>query len=585
MSGYKETIIESNPVVFFTFDSTRYDKSIRKSLDGVILDESGNERHGEIRETDSNSRAYRLGCESLIALEREDNMSICFCHYDRLIYLPEKFTPAWVYVEGLPLPTIKEATLECHFRKYKDFDLPSWEGHYHYTRPFISGYGFDLEFVNSSRANYNAILHCGGADYTFSFTYGDIYHLVITIKDGAAKIYLNCIDVTSNIASHSTTYWSRSPHLAIGGYPSQATTGMLYIDQFALYDYVLSDYDIARHYKKTKCYTDIIVTGRPTYYWTLSDDLTKDNTIRPLIGQVEAKPLGMVTTFDRNDIETLDLQILINEIKYNACLYIPTNSHINVKRYGVMGNTVPFVNDIKGEYTVEFWAKFGLNSGRQACVFSMQDADYPYVGWNLMLNTKHKEFNQGTLEFTETQAPDARILTSDEGFYNDNSWRHYCVAKRKNVLELWINGTMVASNSDPAPDLLQISNYGCLRIGGLPFSGRNSTEMFMYGFGIYFRALSSMEIVLRSSYSYTYEINGVVTLQGQPTVALVRVYNFRSGEFITQTWSEGLTGEYRVKLHNNNRVNVVIFNPNNPNVMYRVYTNITPYQIPDYLVV
>ena len=584
MSGYKETVKEDSPVVFLTFDSPRFDKLTRKSLDGIILDESGNERHGTINDTDPNSRAYRLGTESLINIEHEDNLSICFAHYDRQIYLPQTFTPAWVQVNDLPLPTNKEVTLECHFRKYADFDLPTGWGHYNYTRPFISGYGIDLVFVNASvNIGYNMLLRCAGADYGFTVPFGEIQHLIITIKDGAAKIYLNCIDVTPVISPHSTTYWSISPDVYIGGTPTEATTGMLYFDQIAFYDRVLTDYEIARHYKKTKCYTDLIVSARPFNYWTLSDDLTKETEIRPLIGSLNGKPIGKLMTFDRNEIEASDLQILINEIRYNACLYFPLNSHINFKKLGANGSSYPFYSSLVNDYTLEFWAKLTLNSNRQACILSMQDVDYPYVGWNLMLNTKNREYAQGYIEFSESQLSNAPLLTSDAGFYNDNIWRHYCIIKRKAVLEMWINGKLVVSNNQVFEGDLTVNNYGCLRIGSLPLSGTKSCEMYMYGLGIYNRAISNLEVLLRSSYSYSYEINGTVTYLGIPVRALIRLYNTHNGEYITESWSNALDGVYQIKLPNNTSVNAVIFNPHDPKMIYRVYTNITPYQVPDYL--
>ena len=175
------------------------------------------------------------------------------------------------------------------------------------------------------------------------------------------------------------------------------------------------------------------------------------------------------------------------------------------------------------------------------------------------------------------------LSCNDKGiFVKDNitlgQWHHILVRKHDDSYDVFVDGVLCVSNRTHKP---QVSGYST----GVCFlsapNNNNYIPCVLSGILAYNKALSDIKVKSHTNYNSVYRIRGTVTLMGNPTNAIVRVYSHDTGKLLIEVESDPLTGVYVADLLSNERLDVFVFRKQDENVKFRSYGYIVPHEMDD----
>lgn len=471
MSGYKQTVIDSDAASLWTFDGDAFDSGSRKLLvpDGdpnIIIDEIDNLNPAILHNDNETYLGYRLGLPSLIAFEQTDQHSMSFGFYGKQPAHPNQWAKAYLEIPhtiSYSFPHLGSFTVELVFFKQSYTDEGS-SAYSSFSRPIISKSGvFDIYFNFPYGGPYTLITtHPGGSasipltDFKGGFDLiGNTIHYVfvwsVTQEGGGqyqakARVYIN-----SYLASEQTyTYFDVFPNtnianpILIAGRTgnnrgSDWHTSNFQIDQVAIYDRALTSDMVADHFSKIFPYDDMVKYEFCNNFWPFNDiDSTITFSVAPTVGSLTGSYIGVRNFNYYRGVNGPDNLLGAKASQFaegGMASFISLNSN---------GAYIP--RSITSEYSYELW--FSVSPIKRAILLSSQELEYPFDGPVIQINMRDNQEVIGCLQFSE--GDNARIFNSrylnDSGnrfLYNDGNWHHIVVLRRTNGwVELWIDGTL-----------------------------------------------------------------------------------------------------------------------------------------------
>lgn len=600
MSGYKQTVIDDDVATFITFDGDVVD-----GVNGTIIasplqifDEIGNQNPAILHvESEYPPHGYRAGLPSLVKLEQTNQAGVSFGYYGiqssqytkAYLEIPHSFTYAF--------PNYGSFTVEFMMKKSNENAFIS-ASQASITRPIISK-------NNVISITYNRPWGLGGT-FDFWFPSGNtcplaenifldkIRHLAVVWKIDQTQ--QNVYQSTEMIVVDGKIYYEHHqiyngtfpntnqnyPWLIAGtlgsgapAYNDRNTSG-LYLDQIAIYDISLTIDKIANHYKKIYSYDDMIVNDSPEDYFPLNEiNNAGDWRVFNSMSGYHGSYFGSLITIDREaPAEGLMLQGNATAPKFSS------NAMLYFMKLDYYSRPYPWFT-INSNYAIEFWFK---STDTKICtLFSLQDNKPPFNGIEITLNERENLQRNGGLQVYESgtllNSLDRDLNNNQPYYFNDGFWHHIVYQRIGTTLELWIDSRLHSTQTNISASSVDIcSAMYCM--GNQP---RNRTvhgqmsKIARYSFG-----LQPQQIKNRFSYAKIYRIKGIVTLQGVPTRATIRVLDNMTGKLLGEVASDINTGEYLFDLPNNNKIDLMVFDRLNPSVRYRAYGAIVPSGNADY---
>lgn len=601
MAGYKQTIIDSNPVAFWTFDGDPHDRSTRVLLSRPykIIDEIGdNPAILHIDYPDHPFHGYALGLPSMIKLEKEDQASICFGYYGRMENHPSTYPKAFLEVphsSSFQFPRNGSFTIEFMMNKHGESDYINRNPYSSITRPIIRkknvlniyyysswwSHSHDLFFVfpNNNSVGLNVGVWTNRNVYVVMIW--DVKEVAPNEFRAIEKIFLDSrlIHYRENIYYEAPPNTNIASSWEIGGITENAdhfsdrNTSPLYLDQIAIYDKALTDDEVAHHYKKIYEYDDMIINDRAADYFPFDEeDSLIDWTIRNRINGSNGTYVGNISTIRRAQPGPKNLPLSKSaHFSGNAIAYFEKRSNWDY--------IYPWFQT-DGDYTIEFW--FNTSTSNRGVLFSMQQENSPYQGVLININWANDSYRNGVIEFRENEDYAVTSLSIDEDhrpyMFNDGKWHHIVVQRKGASILLWLDAKLHAK-LDNVPKR-SVGNSGIMYLMGSK-PGDLNVNGFICKLARYSYALDETQIKARYTYSTIYKIRGQVTLQGVPTRANIRVYKNFTGELINEVESDPISGEYSITLLNNSKIDLLVFSKYDRNVRYRAYGPITPSEYDD----
>lgn len=586
--GYKETVISDGAISLWSFDGDSYDPVTRKLLvpDGeprYIIDEIDNNNPAILHADHEEYLGYRLGMESLVTHEPEDQHSITFGYYGNIPAHPLGYPKSY-----LEIP---------HSSTYSF--LPDGEFSIEFFMKF-SGPPVHGTYIIFKKENVISIAWVCGQSSTYfrietpstiinglnipNYNSNETAHFVITYGVGetannefgvVTKVYVNSRVVGENLKTYNDTTPSSNINtpITIAGSSTNYWKSKLQLDQIAVYDRALSPDEVANHTSKAFPYAEYLEKDFASNIWTFSDnDHLTDFAIYPYLGSLTGRYVG-----DRS-------QIIRREpgppgIQGSKAATFVNQGHAEFISYNSSGRYIPRSFDA---YSYEWW--FKTTEVDRCVLFSIQSLSYPFNGPIVQLNVRDNLHVVGSLQFSESA--DGEVLNSiflnesdNRNSLNDGKWHHIVITRQENsgIVSLWLDGILndqkiltFRSIGQPGQLIMMNSMPGFLDVNG------SLSYLAFYPFD-----LQPHEIRARATYSITYRIRGIVTLLGVPYRARLRFYSSYTGQFIQELDSDINTGEYMATFYNNSHIDILVFDPYDLSVRYRAYGPVTPSEFDD----
>lgn len=589
MSGFKEATLYLKPKVYITFDGDDFDSGTGEltSVGRAVMDETGNGNHGILHDDADPQRGYWFGSPSLCNLEpagygirmgfgKIEGHSSGWPH--SFIEIP--------YSGDFAFPS-QEFTVSLLYRKVtneQQFRVDSGNITASLSRPIASkGAIFNLYYLDSwSGSDTLQVVHPGGSMQWVldSFFYNDVKHLVFTWKIeydpltgnsvGVAKLFINGVIVATtrtnyafptsppNLNDPLSAWYLGGTNAPDGTLHNNKATSHTEFDAFSVFDRALSDIEVGWLFKKTLPYEGLIQNARPTMYWQMGESSTAEsNVFAPTIGSYSGQYLGGLGKIEKGLPGPPQIPLSL------APRF--TNGGMGVVHRESSGGYVTLFSP-SADYTCEFW--FRCETGSKAILLSTVNDDLPFSGIMCQANVLDNFPTPGGIQFNVSRD----IQISWQGGIHDNQWHHCALIRRGVTMELWVDGVMRKSQehtiTNPGtPGQLYLMNSSP---GGLEVQGQ------MCQLVLYTRALLEHELITRFSYGVLYRVRGTVTLQGVPHSATIRAYRNSNGEKIAETVSNVSDGSYEIRTQTNDRIDVLVLNPKNPDIRYRAFGPIVP---------
>ena len=604
MAGYKQSILHHEPLMFITFDGDPYDDFTRKltALPETFMDESGYANNGLLHNEDDDFPAYRMGLPSAVDLEPTDQRSISFGWYGN------QPTASWRWPKSfIEVPHQEHLELDQNNGSFtfsmivnKESDENAWRqveqplgGPWTSTlvRPWLRKAGvFRMWFQdNWSSPDQIHIEYPGGAlswtvptawfyqkRHVMTFTW-DVTEPQPDEFVGVATWYLNgwiIAQATHNYFDSPPTSTSSAPIEIMGTINTGGTTmadrqtSNTIVDQIFLLGKALSADEVARLFKKTRTYDNMILTCEPQNYWPMSDTESAVSTV-----MADSRNLYN-GAYLGGQLKVLREQPGPPQILGGSSVYFNNGGNAIVHRYSNSSYTPVF--NPTADFAVEFWASFE-NSSRSV-LFALQRDETPFNGILVEANVRNGVNVPGHVQFTVNQdASTSSMQFRDNGTpynFSDSVMHYFCVQRKGNKIQLWIDDRLHSEVDAPISTVPHPGPGQIYLMGMAP--GRLNTLGRMSNVAIYNRALDPQEIRIRSLYSQIYRIRGTVTLQGIPHQATVRAISHRTGNLAQEVLSDTSTGDYVINLYDNSLIDLMALNKQDRNIRYRVFGPITP---------
>lgn len=607
MSSHKKYIKQLKPITFITFD----DNSTWERDSGLLIyntdvfdeSENGDPINGLLHYDEEQTRpSYKLGQPSLIENQITNMYSLVLAPYEYDSTNEFEFSKSWVEI-----PHVDRIKLDKSFsfsfvfnKRINDRSILGsyiWNAARENYLPANGTNGYNYSsmtrtiFKKGNQVGLYYVMPYSSSDYiSVVFPNNNTTILMSSLAGGAynrdivvAMTHEYVLDDSGRYYTISRLYWDNriiyeyttnpvfgeynggnTSSIEIGGNQStwdfnslnDRTTTQTKIDQFAVFDYALKDFQVANIYKKIYQYETIIKRSFPTLYYPMNEEHAS-------------------TYF--SDVITGDT--------YRRLSYFGTSNQVIKQRpgvHGIYGSTMTEFRDRgmlyckpynggyysyfnpSGDFTIEFFASFTTST--KGMLLSIQDDTAPFRGISLFVNCRNNVEKAGSIQLSISDSEYIQTIEKDvrgvDIVYNDGVIRHYAIIRRGLYIEFWINSVLVdkiyMTSGNLTSDLNQLFMFG-LMPGNLAVNGT------LQHLAIYTRALSKRDIEIRSSYLVRYEINGRVTVQGIGQTILIRIYSFNSGELILNSYTDS-DGNYRISIPSDDYINFVAMDLSNVNI-------------------
>lgn len=590
MAGLKESILQDQPVSFWTFD---FDQNF---INGdLIIDEIGN-ANPMVCQNDVNGANYELEQQSLNEIEHADQYAIAIAKNQKVdgLWLNQFFEA--VHTTAYDFPDLGQFTVEFLYYKaspdeIRNFGEPGYNSTI--TTPLVSkGSVFSASIVDVWNSTDYLTVSVLGRTITINQNQYPIFdrinHVVVAYRvnqtdvneyESTVELWLNGRLWGSNTQQHVDTVPVTSTSASWlfagdGGTDprSDYATELLKLDQIAVYQYALTHQQIANHYRKTKQYDAMIVDDYPQRYWRL-DELSNpsDTSLNPTVGGINGEYIGAVNRYSPGP----------DRIITAHAPFFQSGGLAYIDHYDSLSRFSPVITT-SGSFTLEFW--FRSDSNNRGMLFDCTEETPPrWDGLRVYLNSKNGAHTPGNLQVYHTDDGFINSLDTDalgdRYNFNDDLWHHLALTYNDSTstMELWLDGvshgtTIVTNYAIDKPGQITLMNS---RPGDAPIQG------FMCELAFYQYALQDTQIYNRWVFSTRYKVSGYTLLQGAPAQALVRFYDTITGEFVDEVTSDGVTGEYTFYPENNRYLDVVSRLPGSSTTRYRVHGPVKPAEYDD----
>lgn len=231
---------------------------------------------------------------------------------------------------------------------------------------------------------------------------------------------------------------------------------------------------------------------------------------------------------------------------------------------------------ISNSYTFEVW--FKSVEGQRGIIFAALQDDPFYDGFYVWINSYENEYRNGVIQVAESYDNYIHSITNDPVtndpiYYNDGEWHHLVVIRTPNQkLQLYIDNQLQEEGDYPAP------NKGGDAIGWVADMrpGGYHADVWLSEMAWYQYAWQPIQIRHRYTYATRYRISGYTLLEGAPVEATVRFYDHLTGDKVGEVTSKVLDGEYIWYSRNNKYIDVVSFIPDERTTRYRIHGPVYP---------
>lgn len=609
MAGFKEAILNFEPVLFLTFDSDQYDP-VKRTLIGepqVFMDESGYGNHGLLHVDSEDFHGYRMGLPSIVSLEQTDQRSISFGWYGPQMAFPNRWPKAFIEVPHQDQYSFNQeepnyGSFTVNMMILKSSDEAQWRsteqnngGPWTATliRPWIRKENVFYMYYEDRYASSNRFIITipGGVNMAMdvpSWFYGRDNMITLTwnvievnpgIYEGTARFYINGHIYLTNTRTFYDTFpdTNVATPIEIGGLiaaggtaHNDKNTSNIQFDQIALFPFGMSPDEVAFLYKKTRSYDNIMMTAQPHTYWPMADaESATITTMTDMNGYNDGEYLGGVTKVLREKAPPYNLL-------GGSSVQFMNGGCAVAHRIGTLGGGYVPVFNPSGDYSIMFWAI--IENSDRSVLFSLQGDNYPYGGILCEANRRAGSDYPGGIDFSvssDYHVPS--LISKPDGsayLFNDGVFHLFHLIKKSGIIELWIDGIKHGQLSVPSFSISTPGPGQVYLMGAAP--GKLSTTGNMSSVAIFNYAFDPQEIRMHYHYPLIYRIKGTVTLQGNPHQANVRAYRFLDGSLIREVLSDPATGEYECTLYDNSLVDLMVLNKQDRNIRYRAYGPITP---------
>lgn len=579
MPGYKNTIRQDNPVSFWTFDGDLFDPSSKRlnSETGMIIDEMGNKNPGKLFSDTLEFMGYEMGHPSMIEREPIDNHSIVFAPYGAFPSYSSIYPRSWIEIpHSVDYEFTEGFSVEFMFRK-NSLNYPE-AGTHLYTRPLINKAGLFKVWLQTMRYSPTQIrfsfFDSESSKWIIdTFPFNKETHVVMTYKViqdpaghyGEGRVYMDgkelgmvTFDLTQESADMTvgTPLFLSNDPLASASLHQRQNTDPLFFDQVALYDYALLPEQVGRHWSKIYFFQNMVSrTPNIWRHWRL-DESAGDAS--PLVTDAIAGTQG--TLYGLATKERLGP----SQITGSSGILFQDGAQL------VFGGRGFFFNS--NEYTIEMWLK--TSQTYSGVVFSLRSPTFPFNGYYLLINNDGQGARIGALTYSESM----NLSTTATDFPIGERWVHTCITRVADEVSIYFDG--VKHNSFIA-DKVSVSGDVALMFMNTP-DGDKPLVGELSNIAIYTRGLQEHEIKARSGFSHIYYIRGKTTVRGAPYKATLRAYDHITGELIKEMESETSDGTYVLTLHDNRKIDLMVYSKDDINVRYRTYGPITPAEAEDF---
>lgn len=309
----------------------------------------------------------------------------------------------------------------------------------------------------------------------------------------------------------------------------RATTAQ-HIDQVAIFDYALTRPQVGYLYMKTRNYFDTVVRLEPVEYLPLNEPNISGSTT------VSKYTNPNVTTPDTNFVwHTTGPVVMGNEgpsniqnsgaFRFDGGALVATGTTLSAK-----------------DLSIELWIKIDATFSDRGVIFSYASVDYPYEGGaTIQVNWRNDALSVGAIQFSinnGTQISSRLGVTVTDGL-----WHHIVCIRKKNSLEMWIDGQKqgaihnvlwVTSTSKIYSQIHMMNQQD----GMLPIPGSLSNV------AIYAYALQGWAIKYHYYYNVLYRIRGTTVELGGVEQTDVRLINHGDGTLSDRMLSDPLVGTF-----------------------------------------
>lgn len=600
MAGFKQTILEHNPVLFLTFDGDSFDEGSRvlDTEPHEIIDESGYDNFGIMHSDhvpiNSPYYGYRMGMQSVVDLEGFDQYAASFGFYGRQLNAVSQNTwpKAMIEVTHASQYNFYDSlngkygsfTVGFMFNKTTDetnFRYSGSPGQYaNLQRTFVKKDGVCHIYYQDTYAGQDILyfVHPAGTlQVTVNnlLTFYNRNHLLVCTWDvqqvgvdsfvGTARMFMDA----RIVAEQSYAYTSGDPipnttqatSWEIMGKITAANVNLAddrhtsdcRFDQFFVLDKGMSADQVARLHKKTKLYPDIVRFSNPHSYWQLNDQDSLFNDVMTATIGSNGRYVGgvqKVVRYQDGPEQIVDSKSV--RFVNGGCAIVETS----------LNSTYWNPN---GDYTIGLW--FSPQSTERGVILGIQSDSSPFNGMLLEWNKFGDGHQNNCLQFSTSETTRCHAPGIGSG------WHYITLIRRGEDIEIWVDGTLRDSK---ITNLVSISDgpgqvyFMSQMPGDLSVSGFLSNVEFI-GY-----ALQPQEIRMRASFNKIYKINGHVYVQGTPFKATLRMMNHMTGELISQVDSSEADGSYSATLYDNTTLDVLALHKTNPNIRPRAYGPVQP---------
>ncbi len=579
MANYTQTIRNDNPVIFWTFDG------LTQPLVGGQIYNDVNFAMNPLTVFGSN---FRVGKESLIEVEQSghNSMELCSEPYKNQNWENTHLSTPHTYLLGQLVEFTFEFT--CKIKSYTSLQYDNGAGYSNHSPLIYKSGWMNLRLFNSNIGRGLTLTMFSGRQDVDSYTitsenlgsdlFNKAFHCVV--RNSYTQLGANKYKVTTElffnsrlVGTHSyITYdtipqMNNSSNLFLLGNPNGNSPNANYhvspvkIDQFAIYNYAISDYTLSNHYRKTKDYISLIKTDHPSHYWQMNEAPSQvDTTIHDSTGGVD----GNVSGHFMKGVEGSPR--IVNS---NAIELFGGDGVIKIGQNRDVTHITPTLMQTNGDYTVEFI--FKTSQDRIGTLFTTTAEDPQFKGLTVKINSFNGVETPSSIDVYEGH----NRFSIDSKPFNGSVWHHIIIRRIDNQFSIYIDNVKEVDEEVPVTSGYKANLLYLLGSPTREFVNGSISEVAIYNYG-----LSEIQMNNRFNFVTRYIIRGKTFLEGVPIASNVRIYDDFTGDLINEqnTKSDGI---YALDVPNDNFVNIIAKIPHNNQIKYRIHAPIKPSEYED----